>query len=280
MGSKGIYGRFRALGPIAAALSGLSEMSGLAEPAMPAGWGYSYLDWFAAYSLGLAILAALYRRNLTGKGEYLDASQTESGIFLTGVPVLDWSANGRPWQRYGNRSPFKLAAPHGAYRCRGADRWLAIACFTEEEWRALTHVAGHAAWTSDPRFQTLKARLAHQDDLDAEITRWTSQHDDYDLMHKLQAAGVAAGVCQTAEDRCDKDPQLRALEWLTEVTGTRIGRWPIGEVPLKLSETPSYIAGPTNRGAPCYAEDNEYVYGELLGMTTGEIGRLMEKGVI
>jgi crotonobetainyl-CoA:carnitine CoA-transferase CaiB-like acyl-CoA transferase len=280
MGSEGIYGRFRALGPIAAALSGLSEMSGLPEPAMPAGWGYSYLDWFAAYSLALAILAALYQRNRTGQGQHIDASQTETGIFLAGIPVLDWSANHRPWQRYGNRSPYKLAAPHGTYRCLGTDRWLAIACFTDQEWIALSQVAGRTDWASEPRFRTLQARLANQDDLDAEITRWTIRHDDYELMHKLQSAGVAAGVCQTAEDRCDKDPQLAALEWLKEVTGTKIGTWPVAEVPVKLSETPPYIGGPINRGAPCYGEDNEYVYGELLGLSTAEIGRLVDQGVI
>ena len=68
MGTAGPYGRFRAVGPIAAALSGVSEMSGLPEPAMPAGWGYSYLDWIGAYSFATAMLAALYHRDRTGRG--------------------------------------------------------------------------------------------------------------------------------------------------------------------------------------------------------------------
>ena len=99
-------------------------------------------------------------------------------------------------------------------------------------------------------------------------------------MLALQRAGVPAGVCQTAADRCDHDPQLAALEWLTEVTGTKIGRWPIAEVPVKLSESPAYIGGRIDRGAPCYGEDNEYVYGELLGMSSQEIKALAEDGVI
>ena len=85
---------------------------------------------------------------------------------------------------------------------------------------------------------------------------------------RLQQAGVPAGVCQTAGDRCDHDPQLAALEWLTEVTGTKIGRWPVAEVPVKMSESPAYIGGRIDRGAPCYGEDNHYVYGELLGMSS------------
>ena len=94
---------------------------------------------------------------------------------------------------------------------------------------------------------------------------WTRTQDRYDCMMTLQRAGVPAGVCQNAEDRCDHDPQLRHLKWLTEVTGTKIGTWPVYELPMKFSRTPAYIGGPINRGAPCYGEDNEWLLTELFG---------------
>jgi crotonobetainyl-CoA:carnitine CoA-transferase CaiB-like acyl-CoA transferase len=87
-------------------------------------------------------------------------------------------------------------------------------------------------------------------------------------------------VGQTGGDKLDSDPQLAHLEWLTEVTGTKIGRWPVGEVPVKMSATPPYIGGAVDRGAPCYGEDNEYVLGELLGFDTKAIAKLAEDGVI
>jgi len=280
MGAQGTYGRFRTVGPVANSFAGLSEMSGLPEPAMPAGWGYSYLDWMGAYSFALAMLSALYHRDRTGEGQWIDASQTEVGLFINGTSILDWSANGRIWSRYGNRSPYKPAAPHGAYPCAGEDRWLAIACFSDDEWRALADVAKRPDWVSDSRFADLASRLRNQDALDAAVGQWTRTGDAYRMMHALQQAGVPAGLCQTAEDRCDHDPQLAALEWLTEVTGTKIGRWPVAEVPVKLSESPAYIGGRIDRGAPCYGEDNEYVYGELLGMSSREIEELAAEGVI
>ena len=126
----------------------------------------------------------------------------------------------------------------------------------------------------------LAGRFANQDALDAMIGEWTRGRDARQLMTALQRAGVPAGVCQTTEERCDVDPQLRVLEWLTEVTGGKIGRWPVAEVPVKLSESPAYAGGRVDRGAPCYGEDNEYVYGELLGMTTAEIQELADEGVI
>ena len=279
MGALGRYGRYRAVGPIAAALSGISELSGLPEPAMPAGWGYSYLDWIGAYSFATAILAALYYRDRTGRGQWIDASQTESGIFIAGGSILDWSANGRPSARTGNRSPYRPAAPHGAYRCAGDDRWIAIACFTDEEWDGLAKVVDQP-WVRAEHFATLEARLAHQDELDGLVGAWTATRDAYALMEELQGAGVAAGVCQTAGDRCDRDPQLAHLGWLTEVTGTKIGRWPIAEVPFRMSGTPPHIGGVLDRGAPGYGEDNEWVLGELLGMTTTQIAELADEGVI
>jgi crotonobetainyl-CoA:carnitine CoA-transferase CaiB-like acyl-CoA transferase len=280
MGAQGTYGRFRTVGPIANSFSGLSEMSGLPEPAMPAGWGYSYLDWMGAYSFALAMLTGLFHRARTGEGQWIDASQSEVGLFISGTTILDWSANERIWSRYGNRSPYKPAAPHGVYPCLGEDRWLAIACFTEDEWRALTAVAGHPEWAQDPRFIDLASRLKHQDALDALVGGWTQSLEAYQAMYSLQHAGVPAGVCQTAGDRCDHDPQLAALHWLTEVTGTKIGRWPVAEVAVKMSESPAYIGGRLDRGAPCYGEDNDYVYGELLGMSAQEIKELAEEGVI
>ena len=280
MGAQGTYGKFRAVGPIAASLAGITDMSGLPEPAPPAGWGYSYLDWFGAYNLATAALAALNYRERTGRGQWIDASQVDAGIFLTGTAVLDWAANGRVWQRYGNRSPYKPAAPHGAYRCAGRDRWIAIACFTEEEWHALCHVAGEPPWAVDPRFATLDQRLAHQDPLDTAVTAWTETQDARALMERLQAAGVPAGLCQTAEDRIDHDPQLAALNWCTDLHATDLGTWPVREVPVHLSETPASMGGPVDRGRPAYGEDNGYVFGDLLGMSAQEIARLSEDGVI
>ena len=279
MGAQGTYGRFRTVGPIANAFAGLSEMSGLPEPAMPAGWGYSYLDWMGAYSFGLAMLSALYHRDRTGEGQWIDASQSEVGLFITGTAVLDWSANNRIWKRIGNCSPYKMAAPHNVYQCAGDDRWITIACFNDAEWRALAETAQHPEWLKDERFKDLTSRMANSNALDKIVAAWSKDCNEYTLMHALQKAGVPAGVCQHAGNRVDDDPQLKHLEWLTEVTGTKIGRWPIAEVPVKLHESPAYIGGRIDRGAPCYGEDNEYVFGEMLGMSTQEIAQMEEDGV-
>jgi crotonobetainyl-CoA:carnitine CoA-transferase CaiB-like acyl-CoA transferase len=223
------------------------------------------------------MLAALYHRDRTGEGQWIDASQTESGIYISGAAVLHWSATGREWRRTGNHALDRSAAPHAIYRCAGTDRWLAIACASDTEWALLAALIGEP-WTDG--YRTLASRLDRQDELDRRIAAWTSGQDAYGLMELLQANGIAAGVCQTAGDRYDRDPQLAHLNWLTEVEGSAIGRWPLAEFPVKLSQTPAYIGGAIDRGAPCYGEDNEWVLGELLGMSKAEMTRLADEEVI
>ena len=162
----------------------------------------------------------------------------------------------------------------------GLDRWIAIACFTEEEWRGLIEVLGQPSWAREAKFSTLSDRIARQAELDRCVSVETEKWEPYELMARLQRAGVPAGVCQTAQDRCEVDPQLQHLEWLVELDQSEIGTWPVKEFPVTLSETPAYMGGVIDRHGPNYAEDNQYVYGEILGFTSRQIRELEDADVI
>ena len=279
-GEAGSYGRARAYGPTAQAITGLSDMSGLPEPYPPAGIGYSYLDWFGAYNMALAMLAALYRRDVTGEGCHIDSSQAETGLYLTGTAILDYTVNGRRWSRYGNRSPHKPAAPHGAYRAKGDDRWIAIAAFTEEQWQSLVEVLGEPSWAAEERFATLSQRVENQDALDELLDQTTQHHEPFQLMQTLQQHHVPAGVCQTAQDRYETDPQLAHLNWLVELPQTEIGTWPVKEHPVRFSETPTHIGGRINRSGPNYGEDTNQILTQLLGLDGSQIDQLRRHGAL
>jgi crotonobetainyl-CoA:carnitine CoA-transferase CaiB-like acyl-CoA transferase len=278
-GKLGPYRDYRSYGPLAAAVAGLTEMSGLPDR-LPCGWGFSYLDVVAPWYISLAVLAALNRRQRTGTGVHVDLSQVGPGFLLSGTAILDHAAHGRVYQRTGNRSPDRPAAPHGAYRCKGYDRWIALACFDETQWQALVRLMGDPSWAADPRFATLEARCANQDALDAEVEAWTRTQERYELMGRLQAAGVPAGVVQDASDRAERDPHLRARGFFAEVDHSEIGRHVVEGVPGQWSRTQPHPEGPIGRGAPCYGEDNRRVYGGLLGLTDDEIDALAAEEVI
>ncbi len=108
----------------------------------------------------------------------------------------------------------------------------------------------------------------------------TQQHDGFELMQTLQSAGVAAGVCQTAEDRYDHDPQLKHLGWLVELDQSEIGRWPVKEHPVHMSETPTYIGGRHDRSGPSLGEDTDRVLKQYLGFDDAKIQNLRQNGAI
>src|SRR5260370_22983582 len=113
MGKSGTYNSYLSVGPTAQALSGLTHMSGLPDPIPPAGWGYSYLDHSTGYYGAIYVLAALLRRKRTGRGCYIDLSQTETGLMVSATPLPEAQLTGRPTERHGNR--LHSAALHPPY---------------------------------------------------------------------------------------------------------------------------------------------------------------------
>jgi benzylsuccinate CoA-transferase BbsF subunit len=277
-GHTGPYRGYKTIGPIVQALSGLHALSGLPGQE-PAGWGYSYMDHMGANMAALAVLVAIYHRDRTGRGQWIDLSMTEAGATLAGPWILDWTVNGRPSITPGfnsNRSSHPAQAPHGIYRCAGDDEWLAIVVRDDRDWQAFCEVIGRPAWTDESRFATILGRVARQDELDDLVETWTSARQSREAMLALQAHRVPAAVVQRPQQRIDEDENNRAWNLFPEVEHPKIGRVRVDGLPLKLSRTPVTI----ERGAPLLGEDNDYVYGELLGLDATERRSLTDQGVI
>lgn len=280
MGKSGVYRDYSSYGPTAQALAGLTHLSGLPEPAMPAGWGYSYLDHSPGYYSSMLIMAALMRQRRSGTGCYIDLSQTEVGIMTSGTSTVEAQLTGSPSRRYGNRMPYADWAPHGAYPTRGEDEWIAIAVQSEAHWEALAAEMGAPQWAREARFASAAARKANEDELDRMMAEFTRTQERYDLMNRLQKRGVPAGVVQKAADRFDRDPELRARGYFVPLKHSEIGEWPIEGFPAKLSASPAHVGGLPDRAAPCLGEDNDRVYRGILGFSEAEMAALKEEGVI
>ncbi|HKV53954.1 MAG TPA: CoA transferase [Candidatus Binataceae bacterium] len=280
MGKSGTYNAYLSVGPTAQALSGLTHMSGLPDPMPPAGWGYSYLDHSTGYYGAIAVLAALLRRRRTGEGCYIDLSQTETGLMVSGTASLEAQLTGKPTVRHGNRMPVAEWAPHGAYPCHGDDQWIAIAVQNDAQWQALVSEIGSSQWAHDARFTNAAARKANEDELDSLIATVTREHDRYELMDRLQRRGIPAAAVQNAADRFDHDAQLKARGYFVPVPHSEIGTWPIEGFPAKFERMHVDVGGLPGRGAPMMGEDCDYVYGEILGLKPEEIASLREDWII
>jgi crotonobetainyl-CoA:carnitine CoA-transferase CaiB-like acyl-CoA transferase len=280
MGKSGTYKNYLSVGPTAQALSGLTHMSGLPEPMPPAGWGYSYLDHSTGYYGAILVLAALLKRRRTGQGCYIDLSQTEAGIMLSGTATLEAQVTGKPTDRHGNRMQAAVWVPHGAYPCHGTDEWIAIAIQTDEQWQAFAAEIGSPEWVRDPRFTHATGRKTNEDELDRLMAQFTKNEDRYELMDRLQKRGIAAGAVQKSVDRCERDAQLKARNYFVPLPHSEIGTWPIEGFPAKFSAMQVEVGGLPGRGAPVMGEDNDYVYGNILGLSSDEITALREDWII
>ncbi|GAA2454397.1 hypothetical protein GCM10010191_86610 [Actinomadura vinacea] len=274
-GHSGPHHHYRSYGPVVQAVSGLSQISGL-PGREPSGWGLSYMDNQAAYYNSAALMMAILRREATGEGTEIDVSAVEVGVNLAGPLLLDATVNGRGTRRpgfpMGNRHP--EAAPHGVYPCAGEDRWVAIAVFDDEEWRALVAAMGDPPWAADPRFAA--ARHEHQDELDRHIAEWTRSRTPHEVMELLQERGVRAGAAQHAGDLNETDPQIAHRGTFFEMDHPVIGPARFEGSPVRFSRT----AQDDWRSAPLLGEDNEYVYTEILGLSADEVRELADAGVI
>lgn len=256
-------------GPTAQAASGVTAMSGLPDQP-PAGWGYSYLDHSAGYYGAVGALMALYARERGGVGQHVDIAQVETGMVLTGVPVLDYQVNGRHYERAGNRSRYPALAPHGIYRCRGDDRWIAIVAETEEHWEAICAVLEAGDLRADARFVSNLARVAAQDLLDEALTEHTRRFDPRELMYLLQASGVPAGVAQHQRDKMEHDPQLEARRFYRTASHPELGEHRFDGLPVRFSRSDWRI----DRGAPLLGEHTHEVLTQLLGYSEDEVAEM------
>ncbi|MCI0898972.1 MAG: CoA transferase [Chloroflexi bacterium] len=255
------------------AWSGFTDLTGFPGE-KPSGPASAYSDAVAGMAGAQAVLLALIQRARTGRGQWIDLSQMEAMSALLGPLVLELSANKSDVQRTGNRLAHGGGAPHGAYRCLGDDRWLAITVFSDDEWDAFTAAIGSPGWASDQRFANAESRLIHVDALDKMVESWTVEQNAEEAMHLLQAAGVAAGVVQTGEDLAENDPHLRERGLFQKVPDAAGVLRTIERAPYKLSRTP----GSVTRGAPEFGADQDFVLSEILGVDDDELAEMAIAG--
>ncbi len=278
-GHTGPRAGYVSFGPTLQAFTGFT-LNMADEQGRPAGFSYSYSDSAAGFSGAMAALFGLWRQRQTGQGQFIDFAQFEGLVSLVGPALLDMTVNGREQAPPRWRSQEAPAAPHGAYRCRPRgdddDRWLAIAVSSHDEWLRFVRAIGSPEWAAAPQFTTLYLRMQNHAQLDAHIGRWAAELDAEDAMARLQAAGVAAGLVSNAEDVCARDSHLRARGFWPAVTLPGFGQTQVCGIPFKLSATPVGV----RRGSPIAGESNDYVFGELLGLSRAERDELIEKKIL
>ena len=271
-GSWGPYKNLPAFGMVLVPIAGLPNFIGWPgkEP-LPVGVS-AYTDCISPRYATAALLAALDYRDKTGKGQLLDLSQFETAISFILPGLLEYASSGKEPERIGNASPD--AAPHGVYPCKGDDRWCTIAVTTDDEWQRFCREIGQPGLIEDSRFNSLENRQKNEEELNKIVGDWTVNQTDEDVMNRLQAVGVPAGVVENTADVFN-DPQLSKRNIYWPMQHAEMGDFTHLGQSFQLSKTPARPYSPS----PLLGEHTEQICTEMLGMSDEEFVGLMQEGV-
>jgi benzylsuccinate CoA-transferase BbsF subunit len=276
MPAAGLFGAMsdvRTYGMSLGAITGLESATGY-HGENPIPMENAFADPLGGVIGAFAALLGVHHRKRSGAGQHVDFSQQEGVMQLVGPAFMDFFMNGRVAGPIGNRHPTGAAAPYGVFPCAGEDRWISLAVHDDAAWRALQGAMEHPDWAEKKTFATCAGRVANIEALHAELARWTSDFDDYELAERLQGLGVAAAPVLNVADLLS-DPHYKARQTFIEI-----------EHPLGFRETVYGNYVKTSRVEPAYApgpamgQDNEHVYRDLLGISDARYRELIEQEVI
>jgi len=270
-GQTGPHKDYPGFGGQGSALGGYNLLTGWPdrEPVGPYG---TITDSLAPRFVASALAAGLLYRRRTGKGVHLDVAQVEAAVYSLSPWVLDYDVNGHVGSRQGNRS--ERAVPHGAFACAGDDRWVAVAAWDDGDWARLAGAIGLDDATAR-RWGTFEARQAAVDEVEDLLTAWTLTRTPEDVATTLQALGIEAVPVADLGD-ASADPQLHHRHHFVTLEHPCMGACGYEHNGFRLSDAP---AGFT-RSSPTLGQHNEYVLGEILGLSGAEQARLLDDGVL
>lgn len=256
-------------GPILEGSSGLAHATGYADSG-PYKQGLAFPDAVGGLHGTIAILAALWEREISGQAVHVDVSQLETYLHLAGELCLATSLSGAPPARRGNRA--EGLAPQGVYPCRGEDRWLAITVPDDACWTRLVELVGDDELRAE-RYATSAGRQQDHDGIDARLSAWTAAQDAQVAMAELQAIGVPAGVAMANEDLVH-DPHLRSLDFLVTVDQLDAGPLTFPGFPYR-----SEAFTPTVQATPALGQHNAEILA-WLGYDQAAVEALVTAGTI
>ena len=269
-GQWGPYSERIAFDHISQAMSGMMSITGHPD-SPPTRVGTSLGDVNASVHAAFAIMTALWHREKTGVGQYIDISMQEAMVSILEGAIARWTIGRELQTPIGTHNPHD--APMAAYKCK--DGYIIIATVGDEHWHRFCKAIDKPEWAKDPGYQTKRQRWEKKYVLADEIEKITANYTVKEVGEMMDRERVANSPIHNIEQVVD-DPHLNARGYFVEVEHPIIGKAKLPGIPFKLSETP----GDVKRPSPLVGEHNELILGKYLGMSKEEVGRIKEEGVI
>jgi len=269
-GQTGPYAERMAFDVISQAMSGLMSFTG--HPANPpTRVGTSLGDVNASVHAAFAIMAALWYREKTGQGQYIDVSMLETMVAILEGAIVRWTIGKELLTPIGSMNPHEC--PMAAFKCK--DGYIIIATVGDEHWQRFCRAINRPDWAKDPQYSTKRQRWEKKYFFQEEIEKITTQYTVKEVGEMMDKERVANSPILNVE-QVVADPHLKERGYFVDIEHPIIGEAKIPGIPFKLSKTP----GSVNRPSPLVGEHNELILGKYLGLSKEEIRGLKEEGAI
>ncbi|MFQ5874131.1 MAG: CaiB/BaiF CoA transferase family protein [Dehalococcoidia bacterium] len=261
----GQYGPYRdrpAFDPLGQAMSGLMDVTGLAE-GHPILTGSPIVDRVTSLHACIGTLGALLHRNRTGEGQVVDVSLLDTGITLTEIPISHYLGTG--------------AEPEDYYRSvyKARDGYVVISVASRELWSRMFKAMGRSDLAEDSRYLGLSVSEDAGKERLAMVREWVASRPVTEVTETLVRADVPVGPVQTVAQMA-RDPHLSEREMLVEVANEdETGTIMAPGLSIKFSETKGNVGK-----VPAPGEHNQEILGGILGLGARELEALKQEGAI
>jgi formyl-CoA transferase len=224
----------------------------------------------------MGIIAALFQRQTTGRGQHIQIAMRDAMLNYCRTPMSRQAGMEEALPRFGNE--VLGSSPGGLYPCKpgGPDDYCYIFASrgNEEHWRRLVRVIGREDLLDDPRLQDGSARYEHREEVDKAITDWTSQYTKQEVMEAIAGASVPCGAVFNTKELLN-DPDLHARGMMNKIEHPERGEVTVSGWPLRMSD--SFVPV---KSSPLHGADNASIYGDWLGFSEDEVKDMRTREVI
>jgi formyl-CoA transferase len=274
---EGPHADFLAFDMIAQAAGGTFAINGMPDqpPIRP---GATMGDTGTGMMAAMGILAALFQRVSTGKGQHVQVAMRDAMVNYSRTPMSRQAQieDGSLLPRGGN--DVIGTAPGGLFPCKpgGLDDWAYIFASrgNEEHWRRLVKAIGREDLLDDPRLADGGLRFEHKDVVDEAISAWTLQHTKREVMETIAKAKVPCGAVFNMKEQLE-DEDLRKRGIITKIDHPVRGEMIVPGTPIMMSDSTVPVST-----APIHGGNNEEIYGDWLGLSADEVKQMRADNVI